>query len=81
LEASFGDPDRAATAKWKMQEIKQKNREFTQYYAEFQVIAADLEWNPSARRNALRMRLSEEKKDSFTYSDMPETLPAFVTVC
>jgi len=27
------------------------------------------------------MGLSKEMKDSFTYSDMPEELPAFVTVC
>jgi len=81
LEAAFGDPDRVGTAERKMREIKQKNREFSQYYAEFQVIAADLDWNPSALRNALRMGLSEEMKDSFTYSDMPEELPAFVTVC
>jgi len=81
LEAAFGDPDRVATAERRMREIKQKNREFSQYYAEFQVIAADLDWNPSALRNALRMGLSEEMKDSFTYSDMLEELPAFVTVC
>jgi len=80
-EAAFGDPDRVATAERKMRVIKQKNREFSQYYAEFQVIAADLDWNPSALRNALRMGLSEAMKDSFTYSDMPEELPAFVTVC
>jgi len=81
LEAAFGDPDRVATAERKMREIKQKKREFSQYYADFQVIAADLDWNRSALRNALRMGLSEEMKDSFTYSDMPEELPAFVTVC
>jgi len=81
LEAAFGDPDWVATAERKMWEIKQKNREFSQYYAEFQVIAPDLDWNPSALRNALRMGLSEEMKDSFTYSDMPEELPAFVMVC
>jgi hypothetical protein len=80
LEAAFGDPDPVATAKRIMREVKQKNREFSQYYAEFQVIAADLDWNPSALRNALRMGPSEEMKDSFTYSDMPEELPAFVTV-
>jgi hypothetical protein len=71
LEAAFGDPNRVATAERKMREINQKNREFSQYYAEFQVIPADLDWNPSALRNALRMGLSEEMKDSFTYSDMP----------
>jgi len=64
-----------------MWEIKQKNREFPQYYAEFQLIATNLDWNPSALRNALRMGLSEEMKDSFTYSDMPDELPAFVTLC
>jgi hypothetical protein len=48
LEAAFGDPDRVATAERNIREIKQKNREFSQYYAEFQVIAADLDWNPAA---------------------------------
>jgi hypothetical protein len=43
LEAAFGDPDRVATAERAMKEIKQKNREFSLYYAEFQVVAADLD--------------------------------------
>jgi len=69
------------TAEPGMREIKQTNREFSQYYAEFQVVGADLDWNPSALRNALRMGLSEEMRDFFTYSNMPEELPGFVTVC
>jgi len=64
-----------------MREMKQKNREFCQYYAEFQVIAADLDRNPSALRNALRMGWSEAMKDSVTDCDTPEELPAFATVC
>jgi len=48
LEAAFGDPDRVATAEQKMRETKQKNRVVPQYYAEFQVISADLDCNPSA---------------------------------
>jgi hypothetical protein len=64
-----------------MRDIKQKYCEFSQYHAVFQVIAADLDWNPAALRNALRMGLSDEMKDSFTYSDMAEELPAFLTVC
>jgi hypothetical protein len=63
-----------------MREIKQMKREFSQYYAGFQVIAADLDWKSSALRNALRMGLSEEIKHSFIYSDMPEEHPAFITV-
>jgi hypothetical protein len=59
LEAAFGDPDRVVTTKQKMREIKQMHHEFSQYYGEFQVIAADLDWNPSAIWNTLRMGLSE----------------------
>jgi len=81
LEAAFGDPDRVATAERKMREITQKNRKCSQYYAEFQVIAADLHWNPSVLRNALQMGLSDELKDFFTSSNIPDELPAFVTVC
>jgi hypothetical protein len=64
-----------------MREITQQDREFCQYYAEFEVIAADLDWNPLSLRNALRVGLSEEMKDFFTCSDIPEELPAFMTVC
>ena len=81
LEAAFGDPDRVAPAERRMREFQQKNHEFYQHYAELKVIAADLDRNSSALRNAVRMRLSEAMKDSFTYSEMPEQLPAFVTVC
>ena len=45
------------------------------------MIAADLDWNPLALQNAVHMGISEEMTDSFKYSDMPEELPAFVTVC
>jgi hypothetical protein len=81
LEAAFGDPDRVATTERNMKETKQKNREFSLYYAEFQDIAAGLDWNPSALRNALRSGLSEDIKDSFIHTDMPDELPAFVTLC
>jgi hypothetical protein len=80
LEADFGDSDWIATVKRKMREIKQQNREFSLYYAEFQVIAADLDFNPAALWNTLRIGLSEEMKDSFPSCDMPEELPALVTV-
>jgi len=61
--------------------IKQKNWEFSQYYSEFQVIATCLDFNPSALRNAHKMGLCEEIKNSFTYGELSEELPAFVTVC
>jgi hypothetical protein len=64
-----------------MTEIQQKNHVFPQYYAEFQVIAADLDWNPSALQNSLRSGISKEMKDSFIHTDLLDELPAFVTLC
>jgi hypothetical protein len=81
LEAAVRDPDRVATTGRSMWEIKQKNREFSQHYAEFQVIAADLDLNPSALQNALRSGPSLEMKDSVIHTDMPDQLPMFVKLC
>jgi hypothetical protein len=81
LEAAFEDPEWVATVERKMREISPKHSEFSQFYAEFEAIAADLDWNPSALRNTLRMELAEEIQHSMTYSDIPEELPAFITVC
>ena len=79
-EAAFGDPDQLPSAERKMREINQMNCEFSQYYAEFQVIAADLDWNLSALRNTLPMGLSKSMEDSCMYSNMPDELPSCVTV-
>jgi len=61
--------------------MKRNNPKCSQHYAEFQVITADLDRNPLASRNALRIGLSEAIKDSFMYSIMPQQLPTFVMVC
>jgi len=70
-----------ATTERMMREVKQTNSEFSRCYAEFKVIAADLDWDPSALPHALRLGLSEEMQNSLTYSDMPEELPAYLTIC
>lgn len=44
--------ERVATAELKMRQIKQMNPEFSQYYAGFHIIAADLDWNRPALQNA-----------------------------
>jgi hypothetical protein len=43
LHASFGDPDRIGTAERKLDTLKQNNRDFATYYAEFSRTVADLE--------------------------------------
>jgi len=53
MEGAVGDPDHMATAECTVSEIKQNKHEFSQYYAEFQVIAADINWNRSVLRHTL----------------------------
>jgi len=81
VKAAFGDPNCIAATNRKMWEMKQLHSEFFQYYAEFQVITPDLDWNPSALSNALGMRLFKEMNNWFTYRDMPEELHVLVMVC
>lgn len=75
LETSFGDLHTLATGTGNGLEVKRKNSEFSQYNADFPVITPNLDWNPSALKNALRMGLSEEIKDSFWYTEIPDQPP------
>jgi len=81
LEEAVGDTKRIATTERMIPVIEQQNCVFSQYYGKFQVIVANLDCNPSASWIAIQMGLSKEMKDSFTYSNMPGNLPAFVTDC
>jgi len=79
LDIAFGDPDLAATAERKLETLKQANREFSSYYAEFQRYASDVEWNESAKKSALFRGLSNEIKDALMLVDAaPATFDEFV---
>ena len=51
LETVFGNPDRVATAERKFRSLRQANRDFSTYYAEFTYYAADTNWNEAAKRS------------------------------
>src|ERR1700730_5372602 len=81
LDLAFGDQDKAATAKRELLKLKQRDREFSQYFAEFQRYVADVKWNTEAQLDALRNGLSNELKDSLQHTDIPENLVEFVKLC
>jgi len=82
LENAFGDPDRVATAERELNKLRQTNREFSLYYAEFQRLVAELDYNEAAKKNALRRGLSEELKDTLAQNpNQPEDLQQFVHLC
>ena len=80
LEIAFGDTDRESTAERKFGVLKQANRKFSLYYAEFQCYATDVQWNESAKRTALTRGLSTEIKDALVLtSDIPSKFSEYAT--
>jgi hypothetical protein len=72
LEEAYGDPDHVNTAERALAKLRQGNRDFVTYYAEFQRLIVDLNWNDAAKRAALNCGLCEELKDILSTQDLPE---------
>ena len=62
LEAAFGDPDKDATAEKKLLSLKQTNKDFPTFYAEFSRYATDTDWDNNAKRSLMRNALYYELK-------------------
>jgi hypothetical protein len=80
LEDAFGDPDRRATAERQLERLRQANREFSLYFADFQRLIADVDWNDGAKRHSLERGLSTELKDALVTLDLPESFPEFAAL-
>jgi hypothetical protein len=72
LEGAYRHPDCVNTAEWVLAKLYQGNRQFITYYAEFQRLIVDLNWNNAAKHTALHRSLSEELKDILSIQDLPE---------
>jgi hypothetical protein len=80
LEEAYGDPEPLNTAKWALAKLRQGNRDFVAYYAEFQCLIADLNWNDMAKHAALHRGLCEELKDILSTQDLPEDWSRYVAL-
>jgi hypothetical protein len=78
LDDAFGDPDRVATATRELKSLRQANREFSLYFADFQRLSAETDWNDAAKRDALQSGLSEELKDALMVVNEEEEYSAFI---
>jgi len=74
LENAFGNPDRVRTAERNLQSLRQKNRNFSDYLADFQRYAAEVSWNDAAKRTSLYQGLSAKLKDALVTLDTPNEL-------
>jgi hypothetical protein len=80
LDEAYGDPDCMNTAEQALAKLRQGNRDFVAYYAEFQRLIVDLNWNDAAKRAALHRGLCEELKDILSTQDLPEEWSRYVVL-
>jgi hypothetical protein len=80
VEEAYGDPNCVNTAEWALAKLHQGNWDFIVYYAEFQCLIADLNWNDAAKRVALHRGLCEELKDILSTQDLPEDWSHYVAL-
>jgi len=81
LEAAFGDPDPAATARTKLHGLKQGKKEFTAYFAEFQMLVSKLSWDEHAKLDALKEGVSMELRRQLLGRTQGLSFDQFVGLC
>lgn len=81
LENAFGDPDPAATARSKLHSLKQGKKEFTGYFAEFQMLVSKLNWGDEAKLDALKEGVSIELRRHLLGRAQGLTFDQFVALC
>lgn len=79
LTRIFGDSDEKATAARELEKLKQGNRDFNRYHADFVRLMSILEYDDTAKRHALERGLSREILEGLRWQDAPddETVDAF----
>lgn len=78
LEASFGDPDPRGTARRELVTLKQGNGDFATYYSKFLRVISYLNYNESAKIDALTDGLSDGLKDALIFqTETPTSLESY----
>lgn len=80
LTAAFDDPDRSGTARKRLHEIRQRNRDFADYLAEFNRYAPDSQYDDIAKKECLQRGLSEELQALMVHHPVPEKLFDFTAL-
>jgi len=78
LENAFGDPDRVHTTEPNLQSLRQKNRNFSDYLADFQRYSAEVSWNDAAKCTSLYEGLRAELKDTLVTLETPDELDQYI---
>lgn len=71
MEDAFGDPDRVQNAQNELFRLRQKNNDFSTFYAEFERLALEGEMPESARALLLMQNTSSELHDMLLHAPAP----------
>jgi hypothetical protein len=80
LDVAFGYSQRVGITEEKIREISLCNCEFSMYYAGYQVIAVNVDWNTSTLQNDLGKGPTQEMNNVCSHSHMAEHLMPVVTL-
>ena len=72
LDCAYDDPDRQGTAERELALLKQGTREFSASFADFLRVMAELRWDLSAKKAALRQGMAGNLKDLLLSYDCPD---------
>lgn len=78
LEITFGDSDEKDTSQHELQNLRQANRPFLDYLADFRQIADLTGFNEEAKRAALLERSSREIQEFLVVVDLPDSFKEIV---
>jgi hypothetical protein len=82
LETAFGDRDQVGTASTELDKLTQGNKEFSQYYVEFQYLMAILDYDSNAKKAAFKRGLCQELQTSLIYqAEEPQDFEKSVDLC
>ena len=76
LNNNFDDPDPKGTAQIALRSLRQKNRDFPTYLAEFNRYAPDTDYNKEALRSSLEAGISDKLKHIIIHQDRPASFEA-----
>ena len=78
LDCAYNDLDRQGTAERKLAMLKEGNRGFWAYFADFQHIMAELLWDSLAKKAALRQGMAGNLKEFLLSYDCPDDWASYI---
>ena len=79
LQTAFGDPDPQGTATRELRKLRQTNKKFSTYVADFIRLSAIVPWDERAKLDHLRVGLSHELQQGLVFLEDATTTQDLIT--